>query len=105
MPWLLEVEKFYAGPRRVIFSVPGSANLHLTPHSPFLNAIENVFSEWKNAVHRGAATKDTELQSLIQISFEAITIEDCAGFFIRMKTYVIRAVNGEASLAYTILMN
>ncbi|TBU10108.1 DDE-like endonuclease, partial [Hamiltosporidium tvaerminnensis] len=38
---------------------------YLTPYSPFLNPIENVFSVWKNRVIRGGARTESQLRILI----------------------------------------
>ncbi|TBT99626.1 putative DDE endonuclease, partial [Hamiltosporidium magnivora] len=61
---------------------------YLTPYSPFLNPIENVFSVWKNRVIRGGARTESQLRILICEKFNEITGEHCSSLYHKMLRYL-----------------
>lgn len=67
----------------------------LSPYSPFLNPIENIFSVWKNLVIRGEAKNEMELKNLISSKFNCITSTHCDSFYRKMLKYIQKAENRE----------
>ncbi|TBU09204.1 hypothetical protein CWI36_0051p0010 [Hamiltosporidium magnivora] len=61
---------------------------YLPPYSQFLNAIENVFSVWKNKVIRGGARTELQLRILICRKFNEIKGEHCSSFYRKMLGYL-----------------
>ena len=53
--------------------------LYLPPYSPFLNSIENLFSQWKNHVKRAKPNNQEELMEAISNGASYVTAEDCEG--------------------------
>jgi transposase len=67
----------------------------LPPYSPFLNPIENMFSQWKDKVGRGCPNNEEELLSLIDSSFLEISKEDCGNYYENMLGYIKRCLKRE----------
>jgi transposase len=75
--------------------VHGHRMLFLPPYSPFLNPIENVFSEWKSLVRAANPQNETELLQEIQQGAFSISPEHCRAYFRHMENYIGRCLNGE----------
>ena len=83
----IEVRNFIANSGFELFYLP--------PYSPFLNPIENAFSEMKNFVKRGQPSNESELMALIEDGNNIITSNDCGGFYRKMISYLPRCINSE----------
>ncbi|ORD99138.1 hypothetical protein A0H76_1344 [Hepatospora eriocheir] len=68
---------------------------YLSPYSPFLNPIENVFSVCKNYVVHGDALNENKSRLLIVQSFYKITYDHCGSFYQKMLGYLIRSAARE----------
>jgi transposase len=56
----------------------------LPPYSPFLNPIENLFSQWKQMVRNGNPKNEEELMNLIDSTFLEISAEHCTNYYKHM---------------------
>lgn len=64
-------------------------SLHfLLPYSPFLNPIENLFSQWKSNVRASNPNNETELITAISQAEVQITAGHCRGYFRNMERYI-----------------
>ncbi|KAF7670475.1 hypothetical protein CDIK_4599, partial [Cucumispora dikerogammari] len=72
---------------------------YLSPYSPFLNPIENVFSVWKNNVVRGNARSETRPRAPIFEKIGLITTDQCGAFYRKMLGYLNRAEAGKKFLS------
>ena len=72
--------------------------LYLPPYSPFLNPIENLFSQWKNHVKRARPNNQEELMEAISNGASYVTAEDCEGYIRNMWFYMARCLRGEIIL-------
>jgi transposase len=68
----------------------------LPPYSPFLNPIENMFSEWKQAVRRCRPENETQLLSLIDSGFEKISDVNCSNYYKNMMEMIYKCLEKEA---------
>ena len=60
----------------------------LSPYSPFLNPIKNIFSVCKNLVIRASAKSENELKEIISSKFTQITREHVTHFTVKcLNTY------------------
>jgi transposase len=66
----------------------GHSLLFLPPYSPFLNPIENAFSQWKQHVRRTASRNEVQLIAAIQSASTQISANDCAGYYRYMERYL-----------------
>jgi transposase len=57
---------------------------YLPAYSPFLNPIENMFSQWKQLVRSSNSSNEDELLQVIDESFERISGEQCSNYFLHM---------------------
>jgi transposase len=74
----------------------GHSLLFLPPYSPFLNPIENAFSQWKNYVKQAIPRNQNELISAIHAAARQITPENCQSYYENMETYIPRCLRGES---------
>nr|XP_004212365.2 uncharacterized protein LOC101237169 [Hydra vulgaris] len=65
----------------------GHSLIFLPPYSPFLNPIENMFSEWKQFIRR--CSPRTELLENIQNGALNITSTNCNNYFAHVLRYMI----------------
>jgi transposase len=65
------------------------------PYSPFLNPIENLFSQWKQLVRSGCPQSVEELLNLIDSSFNSINGEHCCGYHRHMFDMISKCINKE----------
>jgi transposase len=70
----------------------GHHAVFLPPYSPFLNPIEELFSQWKGIVRRSEPNSEDELYIKVHNSSELITPENCANYFKHMERYIIRCL-------------
>jgi transposase len=70
----------------------------LPRYSPFLNPIENMFSQWKTLVKACAARNCDELLAHIDSTFLRITGENCARYYRHMLSFIQRCINKESIL-------
>lgn len=71
----------------------GHILLFLPPYSPFLNPIENMFSKLKQYVRSRNPLTEENLLELINNGSQAITSEDCDGYFRNMLKYITMCIN------------
>jgi transposase len=72
-------------------------SLHfLPPYSPFLNPIENLFSQWKSGVRASRPNNEIELVNAINQAETQITADHCRGYFRNMERYIPLCRRGEA---------
>ncbi len=81
-------------------TLPASCQLRrIPPYSPFLNIVENCFSQWKSRVKRELAAvrhtililpHDQRMATLAQIAEQEATVtsDDAASFFRHLQTYI-----------------
>jgi transposase len=69
--------------------------LYLPPYSPFLNPIENMFSQWKTLVRSGNSRSEEELLANIDAVFAKITSENCENYYQRMLGFINRCLSRE----------
>ena len=55
--------------------------IFLSPYSPFLNPIENMFSKWKQAIRAKRTDNETQLFELINNVHLIVSGDDCAAFY------------------------
>jgi transposase len=67
----------------------------LPPYSPFLNPIENMFSQWKQLVRSGSPQNEDELLALIESSFLEISDEHCSNYYRNMLRVLNRCLDKE----------
>jgi transposase len=70
----------------------------LPRYSPFLNPIENMFSQWKTLVRAYAARDCEELLTCIDSTFLRITEENFASYYRHMLSFIQRCINKESIL-------
>jgi transposase len=68
---------------------------YLPPYSPFLNPIENLFSQWKQMVRSSDPNNEALLFSIIDDTFQQITQNNCANYYRHMLNVLSRCVNKE----------
>jgi transposase len=67
----------------------------LPPYSPFLNPIENMFSQWKQLVRAERPQNEERLMVIIDEVFTRITSENCNSYYLHMMTYLPRCLERE----------
>ncbi|XP_065642271.1 uncharacterized protein LOC136073909 [Hydra vulgaris] len=67
----------------------GHSLILLPPYSPFLNHIENMFSEWKQFIRRCSSRTEEELLKNIQNGALNITSTNCNNYFAHVQRYMI----------------
>ncbi|XP_012557766.1 uncharacterized protein LOC105845029 [Hydra vulgaris] len=67
----------------------GHSLIFLPPYSPFLNPIENMFSEWKQFIRRCSSRTEDELLENIQNGELNITSTNCNNYFAHVLRYMI----------------
>ncbi|KRH94066.1 transposase, partial [Pseudoloma neurophilia] len=72
--------------------------LLLPPYSPFLNTIENLFSQWKENIRQGTPQTTEQLFSLIHMAVSLITRQNCRNYYTRMIGFLLQAQNSEIIL-------
>ncbi|XP_035908216.1 uncharacterized protein LOC118510467 isoform X1 [Anopheles stephensi] len=83
---------------RVAIGNDSDKPLYLPPYSPFLNPIENLFSQWKNFVRRSNPSNEDQLMEAIRNGSRLITAQDCDGYISNMWQYMSRCLRGEEIL-------
>ena len=73
----------------------GHTLFYLPPYSPFLNSIENVFNQWKNAVQTAKPTNEHKLLAAIEDAARLISPTQCRNYFSHMESYIPRCMRGE----------
>jgi transposase len=69
-----------AGVRGMI-EAAGATLLYLPPYSPDYNPIENMWSKVKQLLRSAAARTFDALQRAVWAALDAVTADDCRGFF------------------------
>jgi transposase len=69
------------GVREALAAV-GARLLYLPPYSPDFNPIENLWSKVKQSLRSQAPRTGHELLQAAKVAFDAITTNDCHGFFL-----------------------
>ncbi|KAG0436621.1 hypothetical protein DMUE_4127 [Dictyocoela muelleri] len=72
--------------------------LYLPPYSPFLNPIENLFSQWKDLVRRSNCNSESELFDRISGSLNEIGSVQCQNYYLHMLKFLPRCSNKEIIL-------
>lgn len=67
----------------------------LPPYSPFLNPIENMFSQWKQLVRAERPRNEDELILIIDTVFSQISVENCSNYYRHMLDMISRCINKE----------
>ena len=76
----------------------GKVLKYLPPYSPFLNPIEEVFSEWKAAVKRAKSADADACRNEIGLASVSVTPAHCLAHFNHSVTYYDRCINREDDL-------
>ena len=66
---------------RELIEAAGCRALYLPPYSPDLNPIENMWSKVKGHLRSAAARTCDALQQAVTDALNAVTPDDCRGFF------------------------
>lgn len=69
-----------AGVREMV-EAAGASLLYLPPYSPDYNPIENMWSKVKQLLRSAAARTYEALQAAVWAALDAVTADDCRGFF------------------------
>jgi len=69
--------------------------IYLPPYSPFLNPIEQVFSQWKHHVSKMRTNDEETMLRTIDATSKFITQENCTHYFEHVFGYLERCSNGE----------
>ncbi|KAF7689126.1 Paired box protein Pax-5, partial [Cucumispora dikerogammari] len=69
---------------KTFIEASGHGILYLPPYSPFLNPIENLFSQWKTKVRFANCMNEEELNFKIQQALNEITEEHCSNYYRNM---------------------
>ena len=70
---------------RDLIAERGHNALYLPPYSPFLDPIENLFSQWKGIVRSKEPNDETQL-------YEAVTANPCLNYFRNMERYISKSL-------------
>jgi transposase len=87
--------------QEVLISRRGHAYCFMPPYSPFLNPIENMFSQWKQKTKSCRPNNEEELMKMIDSSFAEINPEDCAGYYRRLLEMLSRCLRKEEIRDYS----
>ncbi|KAI5152178.1 hypothetical protein ENBRE01_2629 [Enteropsectra breve] len=68
---------------------------YLPPYSPFLNPIENLFSQWKQCVRSLNLESEEQILSYIENSSFLILSTHCRNYFIHMLSFMARCIQRE----------
>jgi transposase len=66
---------------REMIEAAGASLRYLPPYSPDLNPIENMWSKVKQHLRSAAARTFEGMQAAVWSALDAVTVEDCRGFF------------------------
>ena len=84
---------------REIMEVRGLQWKFLPPYTPYFNAIENTFSQWKNFAKRGEPLLNEEdLKDAINDAANRITVNDCVGYVRHVHTNCMKVIRGEKNM-------
>ena len=72
--------------------------LYLTPYSPFLDPIENLFSKWKGKVRREEPNDENELYAAVHKASEEISSDNCLNYFQNMERYISKSLPNQVIL-------
>ena len=64
---------------------------YLPPYSPFLDPIENLFSQWKGKVRREEPNDENELYDTVHKTSEEISSDNCLNYFRNMERYISKS--------------
>ena len=78
-----------------LLAAHGHTIFYLPPYSPFLNPIENVFSQWKHYVKQSNSKDEQQLRQNIDKAHEKITSDQCKSYIRHMTTYLDRCIRRE----------
>lgn len=67
----------------------------LPPYSPFLNPIENLFSQVKQNVRSSRPNNEADLFSSIQRSFDAVLSDQCEAYYRHMLSFIPKCLQRE----------
>jgi len=67
----------------------------LPPYSPFLNPIENLFSQWKQLIRNSNAKNEQELLIAIDDSLGRISVTHCTNYYLHMLKMLPRCIARE----------
>jgi transposase len=73
----------------------GHEILFLPPYCPFLNPIEELFSQWKHWVTDGHPSCEQELYDLINSASDRIISYHCKAYYRHMEEYLPRCIARE----------
>ncbi|KII63231.1 hypothetical protein RF11_07912 [Thelohanellus kitauei] len=72
---------FYKGRRYIsLITAMGHEFFYLPPNSPFLNPIENMFSQWKSIVRSFRPNSQNDLMNQIQATTNEITAQNWTNY-------------------------
>ena len=80
---------------RQILNLRGHVLMFLSPYSPFLNPIENLFSKWKERIRSSRSNNENEPITALQTASQTITEQDCNGYCRHMFRMLTLCQRGE----------
>ena len=87
--------RFHKTQVRDLIEERGHHPLYLPPYSPFLDPIENLFSQWKGMIRRREPNNETELYAAVHSTSEQITAEHCLNYVRNMEKYISKSLTRE----------
>ena len=70
----------------------GHEMIFIPPYSPFLNPIEEMFSQWKSIVRSSAPRNSEELAQAVNLASTRITSEHCQNYIRHVESYFSRCL-------------
>lgn len=96
MIFLMDNVKFHHNPTiKQEIEAAGHTIHFIPPYSPFINPIENCFSQWKGKVRGANSTDEVELMRHIDEASEQISSENTRSYFNAMLLYIPRCLKRE----------
>lgn len=83
---------------RTLFSQNGHRLEFLPPYSPFLNPIENMFSQLKSKIKELSPKNEDELYKSVEEGSLLISSNNCRNYFRNMRSYLPRCMDREPIL-------
>ena len=79
-----------------VIQAHGHIPVFLPPYSPFLNPIEELFSQWKRSIRFQECQSEDELYEVVHQSSEEITDQNCSIYIKHMESYLYKCLNRDA---------
>lgn len=81
---------------KTLIELNGHKILFLPPYSPFLNPIENFFSQWKSLIRRQNIANEDQLLQLLPETISEISNANCRSYFSHMLSFLPACLRSES---------